>query len=81
MRVLSRTRVATLSTNSAGALAEICNSIIEYALLRIVGTDARGYRPIFWLERMRVAMEALSRLVLRLEPERVETILNKALEY
>ena len=81
MRVLSRTRVATLSTNSAGALAEICNSIIEYALLRIVGTDARGYRPIFWLKRMRVAMEALSRLVLRLEPERVETILNKALEY
>ena len=81
MRVFSRTRVATLSADSAKALAEICNSVIEYALPRIVGTDADGHRPIFWIERMRVAMEALSRLVLRLDPDMVESIFTKALAY
>jgi hypothetical protein len=81
MRVLSRTRVAALSADSARALVEICNSVIEYALPQIVGTDSRGHRPVFWIERMRVAMEVLSRLVLRQEPEKVETIFNKALEY
>ena len=81
MRVFSRTRVAALSADSAKALAEICNSVIEYALPRIVGTDADGHRPIFWIERMRVAMEALSRLVLRLDPDMVESIFTKALAY
>ena len=81
MRVLSRARVAALSADSARTLAEICNSVIEYALPRMVGTDSRGHRPVFWIERMCVAMEALSRLVLRLEPEKVETIFNKALVY
>ena len=81
MRVLSRTRVAALSVDSARTLAEICNSVIEYALPRIVGTDSRGHRPVFWLERMRVAMEVLSRLVLRLDPDMVESIFTKALEY
>ena len=81
MRILSRTRVAALSADSAKALAEICNSVIEYALPRIVGTDARGHRPIFWIDRIGVAMEALSRLVLRLDPDMVEAIFTKALEY
>lgn len=80
-QVFSRTRVATLSTDSAKTLAEICNSVIEYALPRIVGTDEHGHRPIFWIERMQVAMEALSRLVLRLDPDMVESIFTKALEY
>jgi len=75
-RVFSRTRVAVLSADSARALAEICNRVIEYALPRMVGTDA----PI-WSERMRVAMEVLSRLVLRLDPDTVESIFTKALEY
>ena len=80
-RVFSRPRVAVLSADSAKALAEICNSVIEYALPRIVGTDARGHRPVFWIERMRVAMEVLSRLVLRLDPDMVESIFTKALGY
>ena len=79
MRVLSRPRVATLSAASAKALAEICQGMIEYALPRMVGAGARA-RPVFWIERMRVAIEALSRLVLRLEPEMAEAIFNKALE-
>ena len=79
MRVLSRPRVATLSAASAKALAEICQGMIEYALPRMVGAGARA-RPVFWIERMRVAIEALSRLVLRSEPEMAEAIFNKALE-
>ena len=79
MRVLSRPRVATLPAASAKVLAEICQKIIEYALPRMVGAGASG-RPVSWIERMRVAIEALSRLVLRLEPERAEAIFNSALE-
>ena len=81
MRVLSRTRVAALSADSARALAEICNSVIEYALPRMVGTDARGHRPVSWIGRVSVAMEALSRLVLRLEPDMVQGVFDRALEY
>ena len=45
----------------------------------IVDTGRR--RIIFWIERLRVAIEALSRLVLRLEPEMTEEIFKKALEW
>ena len=77
MRVLSRTHVAALLADSARTLAEICEGVIEYALPRTA--DART-RSVFWIQRMRVAMEVLSRLVLRLEPDRVETLFDKALE-
>ena len=80
-RVFSRTRVAVLSVDSAKALAEICSSVIEYALPQMVGMTARGNYPLFWIGRMRVAMEVLSRLVLRLDPDMVESIFTKALEY
>ena len=77
MRVLSRARVATLPADSARTLTEICEGVIEYVLPQMVGA---GARPVFWIERMRVAMEVLSRLVLRLESDKVETIFDKALE-
>ena len=78
-RILSRTRVATLPADLVRPLAEICQRVIEYATPRLVGPDGRR-RSIFWIERMRVAMEALSRLVLRLEPDMAETIFDKTLE-
>ena len=78
-RVLSRTRVAAMPADLTSTLAETCNSVIEYALPRMVGVGAT--RPLFWIERMSVAMEVLSRLVLRLEPDRAETIFDKALEH
>ena len=80
MRVLSRPCVAALSADSARTLVEICNSVIEYALPRMVGADAHA-RAVFWIERMRVAMEVLSRLVLRLEPDMVQDVFDRALEY
>ena len=79
MRVLSRPCVAALSADSARTLVEICNSVIEYALPRMVGADAHA--RALWIERMRVAMEVLSRLALRLDPDMVEPMFIKALEY
>lgn len=79
MRVLSRSCVAALPENSAKALVEICISVIEYTLPKIASAGT-GKRPIFWIGRMLVAMEALSRLVLRLGSERAELIFNKAME-
>lgn len=78
LRILSRTRIAALPADSARALAEICERVIEYALPRMIDTSVR---PIFWIERMRVAMEMLSRLVLRLESDKARTLFDKALEF
>lgn len=77
--VLSRTRVAAMPADMASTLAQSCVSVIEYALPRIVDTGRQ--RIIFWIERLRVSIEALSRLVLRLEPEMAEEIFKKALEW
>jgi len=79
MRVLSRPRVATLPVSLAKTLVEMCQKIIEYTLPRMVGAGVRA-RAASWIERIRVAIEVLSRLVLRLEPEMAEAIFNKALE-
>ena len=78
-RILSRPHIAVISVELARKLAFICDSIIKYALPRISVVDAAG-RPRFWVERMQVAMEVLSRLVVRLSPEEVENVFNNALE-
>ena len=78
-RVLSRTRVAAMPADLTNTLAQTCSGVIEYALPRIVGTSRQN--RIFWIERLRVTIEALSRLVLRLEPEMAEEIFKKALEW
>ena len=78
-RILSRTRVAVMPVNLADKLAKICIGLIEYALPRIGGSDV-SRRPRFWIERMRVALEVLSRLVVRLDPNSVEKQFNMALD-
>ena len=77
-QVLSRPRVAAMPVDSVKRLIQVCNSAIEYALPRITGGRQRA---IFWIERLRVALEVLSRLVLRSEPKMAETVFDKALEY
>ena len=77
-RVLSRTQVASMPGDSVRRLVQACNNAIEYALPRIAGGRQHA---IFWIERLRVALEALSRLVLRSDPEIAEAVFNKALEY
>lgn len=68
-RVLSRTRVALLPIQTAQNLANDCVKLIEYGL-------AKG-----WVTRLRVAMEVLSRLVLRLDPKRALEVFDKTLAY
>ena len=79
-RILSRPKVAMMPVDLANTLTHLCASVLEHALPRISVAGAVK-RPVFWLERMRVAMEALSRLVVRLESDRVEETFNEALKY
>ena len=78
--VLSRTRVAALPVKSVNTLVEICKGVIEYALPRMAEVSVNT-RDVFWTERVRVAIEVLSRLALRLSPDSAEVIFDKALEY
>lgn len=75
-RVLSRARVAALSAGLARTLAETCEGVVKYALPRM----SRPGHGVFWIERARVAMEVLSRLVLRLGSDKAEGLFNEALE-
>ena len=68
-RVLSRTSVALLPIRTAQKLANDCIKLIEYGLVK------------GWVTRPRVAMEVLSRLVLRLGPEPALEVFDKTLAY
>ena len=57
MRVLSRNYLALLSDDAVQRLVRDCTRVIDYS------------RPRGWVERIRVAMEVLSRLVSRLESD------------
>ena len=74
-RVLTRTRVATLPTSLAEALTECCLNSLEKAMRDKVE------RASATQQQFNTAAEVLSRLVIRLEPDQVETILNKAVGY
>ena len=67
--VLSRTRTALLPVEEVRKLAAECTTIIQFGL-------TQG-----WVDRIRVSLEVLSRLVLRLEPDSVLEIFDKALDF
>ena len=67
--VFSRSSVALLPIESARRLASECTSLIEIGLVK------------GWVERTRVAIEVLSRLVLRLDANTAVEIFDKSLEY
>ena len=75
-RVLSRTRVASLEETSVTNLVESCENSIKYGLTKIAKSTG-----VFWVERMRVSLEVLSRLVLRLDTDSAESVFNKSLGY
>ena len=78
-RVLSRSHVARLTDDDAGELARLCIGMIEHALpLLFVSEVAIGH--ISWVERLRVALEVLSRLTLRLPLHMVRRTLDLGLE-
>ena len=69
LRVLSRTRLALVQGDVVRRLADDCKGVIDYGL------------PRGWVERIRVAIEVLSRLVLRLGPEAALESFDYALEF
>ena len=78
-RVLTRARAATLSEPSADLLSDICINAIRYAFPRLTKEGGRkGSFP--WITRMRVATEVVSRLALRVTPERVESFLDMGIQ-
>ena len=77
-RVLSRQRVAAMPADSVTRLVTIYNGVIDYALQRIPDVSTPPH-DMFWIKRMLVAMEVLSRLVIRLNPTEAEQIFNSAL--
>ena len=79
-RVLSRGHLARLTDDTAAELAQLCTGVIEYALPRLFASDGLPIGHISWVERMRVAMEVLSRLVLRLPTEMVNDALDLGLK-
>ena len=77
-QVFSRTRVAAMPEGLASKLAQACQDIIEYAIPRMA---TEPFWPIAAQGRLRVALEVLSRLVLRLEPETVQEVLRRSLAH
>ena len=78
-RVLSRGHLARLTDDTAAELAQLCIRVIRYALPRLF-TSNEPIGQIPWVERMRVALEVLSRLTLRLSPDMVNHALDLGLE-
>lgn len=72
-RVLTRTRVAALTTQKAENLGHSCQRAIANVLPTL---DHSGN-----LQRLDVLVEALSRLVVRMTPDQVETIFDQALAF
>ena len=78
-RVLSRGHLASLTGDTAAELAQLCISVIKQALPRLFTyMEAPGQTP--WVDRMRVALEVLSRLTLRLPPDMVSLAMDLGLE-
>lgn len=77
-RVWTRTRIAALSTEDVDALVHISSRLVAHALPRAHGSNGDS---TFWVTRLRVAMEALSRLVLRTPANRAEECFRLALRY
>ena len=72
-RVLTRTRLAILSTDHADSLAAACLRIIENELIHPIHGTGHS--------RIEAAIEVLSRLVTRVSPDLAEIILDRALEF
>lgn len=76
--IWARSRIAAMPMNEIATLVDLVNSVITYALPRVA---CAGTHPEFWVTRLRVAMEALSRLVLRLPPEHAQKLFKQGLGY
>lgn len=78
-RVVSRTRLAVLSSESVHSLVETCVDFIREGMSRTASPSTVS-DSWFWETRLQVAIEVLSRLVLRAEQSKTEEILDLALD-
>ena len=78
-RVLSRTKIAALSEEEAINMADSCMSLIAFSMPRLYSADQFRFGRD-WVERMRVALEVLSRLVLRLNADMTNAAFSLGLE-
>ena len=76
--ILSRSLIASTPQEVIERLSQSTLNVIRFSLPRIAVAGQRG-DVLFWIEKCRVAMEALSRFVLRLETASVESIFSEAL--
>ena len=74
-RVVTRTRVATMTNDLVEPLVSCCTNALNKALGDKVDPRSATQR------RFNTAAEVLSRLVIRLEPEKAEYILDRAVEF
>ena len=77
-RILTRSLIASTPHEVIERLSQNTLNVIRFALPRMAVAGQRA-DVIFWIEKCRVAMEALSRFVLRLEKTSVEAIFSEAL--
>lgn len=77
-RVWSRTQIARLAIQEVNQLVLLISKAVNFVLPKVGYNQARN---TFWSSKLRMLIESLSRLVLRLEPEEVETIFKQALQY
>ena len=77
-KTMSRWRIAFMAPELARSLAESQRRTIEFALEQVERSTGAVQTWWLWSQRLEAAMEALSRFVLRLKPEEVESVLQLA---
>lgn len=80
---LTRSRIALMDSNWIVILADNVEKAISLGIAKATAAAAQDdrARTLYWLGRLRVAIELLSRLVIRLGGDRADAILRKALDY
>ena len=77
-KVISRNRISKLTPQQADFFATCCERTIEHSINRISAPYGQQGNT-FQTERLRVAMEVLARMAVRLESDRAEAMLDLAL--
>ena len=77
-RIWSRSRIASLSMQEVDNLVNLVENAIKYSWPKV---NSGGKNHSNWLGLLSIAIEAFSRLTLRLPPERIEIVFKQALSY
>src|SRR5215210_3110709 len=79
----NRSRIALLADSQVDALVDRVELALDHGVPRAAAamTEEDNERAHYWLGRMRVVVEVLSRLVMRLDGIRAEQVLERALGY